>query len=144
MKKFIIALTAIMLFTTAIPCQAASKLEKRYAYTLKKLRLDKATEAKFAPVLKAYLTEKKEANKKYDDLKDKYKQAEKAGTLTDAQATQLLDAKFECEVKETAVKKKFYTEFLKVLKPKKAYYAFDFSNDKMSKIEGERNGKDED
>lgn len=144
MKKNIIALIAVLLFTAALPVQAQSKLEKRYAYTLKKLRLDKATEAKFGPILKAYLTEKKEANKKYDDLKDKYKQAEKAGTLTDNQATQLLDAKFECEAKETAVKKKYYTEFLKVVKPKKAYYAFDYSNDKMSKIEGDKNSKDDD
>ncbi len=144
MKKNIFAIIAVLLFTAALPVQAQSKLEKRYAYTLKKLRLDKATEAKFGPVLKAYLTEKKEANKKYDDLKDKYKQAEKAGTLTDNQATQLLDAKFECEVKETAVKKKYYTEFLKVVKPKKAYYAFDYSNDKMSKIEGDKNSKDDD
>lgn len=144
MKKNIIAIIAVLLFTAALPVQAQSKLEKRYAYTLKKLRLDKATEAKFGPILKAYLTEKKEANKKYDDLKDKYKQAEKAGTLTDNQATQLLDAKFECETKETAVKKKYYTEFLKVVKPKKAYYAFDYSNDKMSKIEGDKNNKDDD
>ena len=115
---------------------AASKLEKRHAYTLKNLNLDKKTEAAFSPILMQYLAEKKAAGKKYDDLKDKYKAAEKAGTLTDGQATQLLEAKFECDAAELEVKKRFYPEFLKVLKPKKVYYAFDLSNDKMSKIEG--------
>jgi len=137
MKKFILSLlAAVTLLTAATPVCAQSKLEKRYAYTLRNLKLDKATEAKFGPVLKAYLTDKKAAEKKYDDLKDKYKSAEKAGTLTDAQATQLLDAKFECAAKELEVKKKYHTEFLKILKPKKAYYAFDYANDKMSKIDG--------
>lgn len=123
-------------FTFATTLRAESKLEKRYAYTLKNLKLDKETAAKFGPVLKAYLTEKKAANQKYDDLKDKYKSAEKSGTLTDSQATQLVEAKMECDAKELEVKKKYYEEFRKVLKPKKIYYAFDLSNDKMSKIEG--------
>ena len=137
MKTRLLTLCLLVLactFTTTL--RAESKLEKRYAYTLKNLKLDKETEAKFGPVLKAYLTEKKAANKKYDDLKDKYKSAEKAGTLTDSQATQLLDAKLECAAKELEVKKKYYEEFRKILKPKKIYYAFDLSNDKMSKIEG--------
>lgn len=133
---FLSLLAAVTLLTAATPALAQSKLEKRYTYTLRNLKLDKATEAKFGPVLKAYLTEKKAAEKKYDDLKDKYKSAEKAGTLTDAQATQLMDAKLECAAKELEVKKKYYTEFQKVLKPKKVYYAFDYANDKMSKIEG--------
>ena len=144
MKHLLIALTTLLLLGNVMPAQAGSKLEKRYAYTLRNLKLDKATEAKFGPVFKAYLTEKKAAGKKYDDLKDKYKAAEKAGTLTDAQATQLLDAKFECEAAETAVKTKYYTEFRKILKPKKVYYAFDYSNDKMSKIEGTKADKNDD
>lgn len=137
MKKFLLCLMAtLVLSMSATPLYAKSKLEKRYEYTLRGLKLDKATEAKFAPVLKAYLTEKKAANQAYDDLKDKYKTMEKAGTLTDAQAKQLLDAKFEAEAKELTVKKKYYAEFSKLLKPKKVWYAFDLSNDKMSKIEG--------
>ncbi len=127
-------LALCLLGTTTVFAQ--SKLEKRYEYTLKNLRLDKATEAKFAPVLRAYLTEKKEAGDIYDDVKKKYKAAEKAGTLTDAQATQLLNAKMESDEKELEVKKKYLPEFKKVLKPKKVYYAFDLANDKMSKIEG--------
>lgn len=136
MKKITILLLSAVLLSVSTATFAASKLEKRHAYTLKNLNLDKKTEAAFSPILMQYLAEKKAAGKKYDDLKDKYKAAEKAGTLTDGQATQLLEAKFECDAAELEVKKRFYPEFLKVLKPKKVYYAFDLSNDKMSKIEG--------
>jgi len=137
MKRFLsILLVAVFALTAAnVSLSAKSKLEKRYEYTLFKLKLDKQTEARFAPVLKAYLTEKKAANDPYDDLKKKYQAAEDAGTLTDSQARQLLDAKFEAEAKELAIKKKYYTEFCKILKLKKVWYAFDYSNDKMSKIE---------
>ncbi len=137
MKKIVILLVSAFLFGISVtPVSAQKKLEKRYEYTLKNLRLNKETEAKFAPVLRAYLTEKKAANEKYDNLKDKYKAAEKAGTLTDSQATQLLDAKFECDAKELDVKKKYYEEFKKILKPKKIFYAFDYASEKLSKIEG--------
>lgn len=137
MKQFITTLlAATILFGISASAIAQSKLEKRYAYTLKNLRLDKATEAKFAPVLRAYLKEKKEAGDIYDDLKKKYKAAEKAGTLTDAQATQLLNAKIDSEGKVLIVKRKYQAEFLKYLKPKKVYYAFDFAGDKISKIDG--------
>ncbi len=131
----VVLLTACLLLGTT-QAFAQSKLEKRYTYTLKNLHLDKKTEAQFAPVLKAYLTEKKAAGDIYDDVKKKYKAAEKAGTLTDTQATQLLNAKIESEQKELDVRKKYLPEFQKVLKPKKVYYAFDLAGDKMSKIDG--------
>ena len=132
MKRLItLLLVAVFTLNAATTVSAKSKLEKRYEYTLKNLRLDKQTEAKFAPLLKAYLTERKAANDIYDDVKDKFKAAEKAGTITDNQAKQLMDAKLESEAK-----KKYYPEFAKVLKMKKVWYAFDLANDKMSKIEG--------
>ena len=130
------ALLAAFLLVGTASVFAQSKVEKRYAYTLKNLHLDKKTEAQFGPVLKAYLTEKKAAGDIYDDVKKKYKAAEKAGTLTDAQATQLLNAKIQSEQKELDVRKKYLPEFQKILKPKKVYYAFDYANDKISKIDG--------
>lgn len=138
MKRLITLLLVAAFALTAVTnsASAKSKLEKRYEYTLKNLKLDKQTEAKFAPLLKAYLTERKAANDVYDDVKEKYKAAEKAGTLTDAQAKQLMDAKLASEAKELEAKKKYYPEFAKVLKMKKVWYAFDLANDKMSKIEG--------
>ena len=136
MKRIILLLVVSLALTATTSVYAKTKLEKRYEYTLRKLKLDKATEAKFGPVLKAYLTERKAANDVYDDIKDKYKSAEKAGTITDAQAKQLMDAKLESEAKELAAKKKYYPEFAKILKMKKVWYAFEYANDKMSKIEG--------
>ena len=137
MKPILTALLAITLlcapFTSA---SAGTKMDKRHAYVLQNLKLDKKTEAAFSPILMGYLKAKKEANKAYDDLKDKYKSMEKAGTLTDGQATQLLDAKLACAAKELEVKKQYYEEFKKILKPKKIWYAFDLANDKMSKIDG--------
>ena len=137
MKQIIsFMLTVILLGGFSTTAFAQTKVDKRYAYTLKKLRLDKATEEKFGPVLKAYLKERKAAGDIYDDVKGKYKAAEKAGTLTDAQATQLLEAKIQSEEKELAVRRKYTEEFKKMLKPKKVYYALDYANDKTSKIEG--------
>lgn len=115
---------------------AQSKVEKRYTYTLTNLKLDKATEGRFAPVLKAYLKEKKEAGDIYDNVKDKYKAAIKAGTITDKQATELINAKLASEARELEVRKKYQEQFSAVLKPKKVYYAFDLANEKISKIEG--------
>ncbi len=136
MKKIIFLLCASIFMLSATPAFAGPKMDKRHAYVLKNLELDKKTEAALSPVLMKYLQDKKEANKKYDDLKDKYKSAEKAGTLTNAQATELLNAKFERDAKELAVKKRYYTEFLKILKPKTVWYVFDLSNDKKEKIDG--------
>lgn len=137
MKKTItILLAAVLAFGLSTTADAQSKVERRYAYTLKNLRLDKATESKFAPVLMEYLKAKKAAGDIYDNIKDKYKSAEKAGTLTDNQAAQLLEAKIKSEEQELVVRRKYTEEFKKVLKPKKVYYAIDFANEKMSVIDG--------
>lgn len=123
--------------TTSTVC-AASKLEMRHAYTMRHLKLDKATAAKFAPVLHKYLEERKAAGDKYDEVKDKYKDAIKAGTITSAQGKALMDAKLASEALELTAKKKYYPEFLKVLKADKVFLAFEFANDKKSKIEADR------
>ena len=131
-----LALALLFVFGQPASAQAGRKLEARYAYTMRLLKLDKQTAAKFGPVLHKYLEEMKEAGDPYDAVKDKYKAAEKAGTITDAQGTALMEAKLTAEAKELAVKKKYYPEFRKLLKGNKVYYAFKYSNDKMSKIEG--------
>lgn len=124
------------LFTTSSTAQ--TKREIRVAYVLEHLSLDKATAAKFKPVLNAYLKEMKDAKDIYDDVKDKYKEQEKSGKLTDSQANQLLKAKLESDTKELAIRKKYQPKFVTILKGAKAYYAFDLANDKMSKITGEK------
>ena len=135
----ILSILAVITILAAFPCHCAmagTKMDKRIDYTLRNMKLDKQTQTSFEPMLRQYLTEKKEATKAYEDLKDKYKSAKKAGTLTDKQATQLLNAKLAADAAEIKVKIKWRTEFAKVLSPKQIFYAFDYSGDKMSKIEG--------
>ncbi|MDE7378454.1 MAG: hypothetical protein K2N13_05755 [Paraprevotella sp.] len=136
-----ISLWALLLICTTLstPAMAQSNLELRHQYVMKNLKLNKELTGKFSPVCKNYLEELKIAKSEYSKLKDKYKDAEKNGTLTNGQAEQLLNAKFEADAKELAVRKKYYEEFKKVLPLKKVYYAFDLANDKKSKVKGEKN-----
>ena len=134
-RTFIIAAICCITLAMTAPAQAGEKTEKRVAYTLRNMHLNKQTQAAFEPLLRQYLAEKKVATKEYDNLKDKYKSAKKSGTLTDSQATQLLDAKFKADAAELEVKRKWRKEFLRVLTAKQTYYAFDYAGDKMSKIE---------
>lgn len=136
-----INLWALLLICTTLsaPAMAQSNLELRHQYIVKNLKLNKEQTGKFSPVCKNYLEELKVAKSEYSKLKDKYKDAEKNGTLTNGQAEQLLNAKFEADAKELAVRKKYYEEFKKVIPLKKVYYAFDLANDKKSKVKGEKN-----
>ncbi len=138
MKKVVLGLCCLLCLALVAPTATAqTNRQLRHAYVMKNLDLSKEQSARFAPVLKAYLDELKEAKSNYDKLKDKYRDMEKAGTLTNSQAEQLLNAKFDADAKELVVKKKFYAEFKKVLPLKKVWYAFDLANDKKSKVRGE-------
>lgn len=145
MNRIISLCCMILLACTVIPSASAqSNQELRYQYVMKNLKLDKSTATKFGPVLKNYLQELKQAKSGHSKLKDKYKDLEKAGTLTNGQAEQLLNAKFDADAKELVVKKKFYAEFKAVLPLKKVYYAFDLANDKKSKVRGTAKSNDDD
>lgn len=135
-KQIPLCCALLLACATCLPVSAQSNRELRYQYVMKNLKLDKTATAKFGPLLKSYLEELKQAKSGYDKLKDKYKDMEKAGTLTNGQAEQLLNAKFDADAKELAVKKKYYAEFKTVLPLKKVYYAFDLANDKKSKVQG--------
>lgn len=136
MRKLLLAAICCITLTAVQPAQAGRKTDLRVAYTMRNMHIDKKTQAAFEPLLRQYLEEKKAATQTYEDLKDKYKAARKAGTITDSQATQLLDAKFKADAAELEVKRKWRPKFAEVLKPKHVYMAFDYSGDKMSKIEG--------
>ena len=69
MKKILFLLLTAFLLSITTTTFAGAKMDKRHAYTLKNLKLDKKTQAQFSPILMQYLQDKKEANKKYDDLK---------------------------------------------------------------------------
>ncbi len=138
MKKIVLGLCCLLCLALVSPTATAqTNRQLRHAYVMKNLNLNKEQTARFGPVLKAYLDELKEAKSNYDKLKDKYRDMEKAGMLTNSQAEQMLNAKFDADAKELVVKKKFYVEFKKVLPLKKVWYAFDLANDKKSKVRGE-------
>ena len=137
-----VLLVFLLAMATCSVAMAQSKADRRVAYTLRNMHLNKQTEAQLEPLLRQYLKEKKTATKAYDDLKDKHKAAIKAGTLTDSQASQLLAAKFVADSAEAVVKRKYVPVFSRVLKPKQVYYVFDYIGDKMSKIDGK--SKDDD
>lgn len=144
MKRIAIVL-CILSLCLGFTAQAASpsKAEKRIAYTLKNLRLNEAQRKSITPLLQAYLSEIKEAKKPYSALKDKYKTAIDKGTLTDAQAEQLLKAKFAFDIKEAGIRQKYMPKFATAIPYKKVYLCFDFINDKMSKIEGRKGSQDD-
>lgn len=146
MKKLIPVLcTLTFVFCLSISSHAATptKAEKRIAYTLKNLKLNEAQRKSITPMLKDYLDEIKEAKKTYSNLKDKYKTAIDKGTLTDAQAQQLLQAKFAFDIKEAGIRQKYMSKFATTIPYKKVYLCFDFINDKMSKIEGKKNSQED-
>lgn len=138
-------LAMLFTFTLNVSAQATSKAQKRIAYTVKNLKLNDAQRKAVTPILTAYLTDVKVAKKKYSDLKDKYKTNIDKGTLTDKMAQALLEAKFEFDGKEAAIKKSYLPKLASAIPYKKVYYCFDLINDKMSKVEGRKSkGNDDD
>lgn len=144
-------LTIIACLTLLIICSSAyaagpTKSERRIAYTIKNLKLNAQQQKAIKPLLVSYLEDIKEAKKQHKALEKKHESAIKNGTLTDAQAKALLQAKFECDQKETAVKKNYLPKFSAAIPAKKVFLLYDFINDKMSKVDGAKkaSAKDED
>ncbi|MCD8302752.1 MAG: hypothetical protein LUC44_07015 [Prevotellaceae bacterium] len=142
MRKIIIIL-ALALCPFATVCLAQSNRDARVNYVLKNLGINSDTQKKLRPLLEAYLKEKKAASDDYNALKSKLKSNISSQTLTNDQATKLLSLKWAAESKETAVKKKYTTEFCTVLSAKKTYKCFDLLNDKKSKVQGKQKDADD-
>jgi hypothetical protein len=145
MKKlimtFLIALLPVVGITNA---SAQTKEQIKSSYVLKNLRLDKNTASKFKPLFLNYLKEMKEAKDVYDNVKDKYKASIKKGTLSDSQADQLLNAHWNSDAREIAVKKKYTTIFTSCIGAKRTFLAFDYASDSMKKMKGETKKSSED
>lgn len=147
MKRIAIALCTMMLafvLSTQVNAATPTKAQKRIAYTIKNLKLNNEQKTALTPMLASYLAEVKAAKETYSNLKDKLKNAIDKGTLTDSQAQQLMKAKYEFEAKEVTIKQKYMTKFASAIPYKKVYVCFDLINDKMSKIEGKKQAKDDD
>ena len=133
MKHFI--LIAAMLFSLALAmpssAQAGGKRDARVAYVLKNLRLKPDVEAKFKPLLEAFLKELSEVKDPYEDLKDDLQDAIDANKLTAAQCDQLFELKQKQEEQEPAVLRKWYAKFKTVITTQQAYKAMKLSDDKL-------------
>lgn len=139
MKRFQAIIVCIVMLTvcsTALYAAGPTKSERRIAYTIKNLKLNAQQQKALKPLLATYLDDMKEAKKQHKALEKKYENAIKTGTLTDAQAKALLQAKFESDQKETIVKKSYLPKFTATIPAKKVFLLYDFINDKMSKVDG--------
>lgn len=128
-------LIAAMFFCLAVTlptsAQAGKKRDARVAYVLKNLRLKPDVQAKFKPVLDAYLKELSDLKDPYKKLKDDLQDAIDANKLTAAQCDQLFEAKQKQEDKEPALNRKWYAKFKTVITAQQAYKAMKLSDDKL-------------
>ncbi|MBR1498891.1 MAG: hypothetical protein IJ615_04585 [Bacteroidaceae bacterium] len=119
---------AVGMPTTA---QAGAKRDARVAYVLKNLKLKSDVEAKFKPLLEAFLKELSDLKDPYQDLKDELQDAIDANKLTASQCDQLFELKQKQEEKEPAVLRKWYAKFKTVITTQQAYRAMKLSDDKL-------------
>ncbi len=133
MTCIVIALSLILGMTFAsTTCMAQTAKEKaKCAYVIKNIKLDKAKQDQFSTLFYAYLKEKKQVTSVFDDMKDNLKDNIDKGTITEAQAQQLLNNRWTADEKEVQVRKKYSPLFTKMLGAKQAYYVFKFANDKL-------------
>lgn len=145
MKKLIMAfLIALLPVAGVISASAQNKEQIKSSYVLKNLRLDKNTASKFKPLFLNYLKEMKEAKDIYDNIKDRCKASIKKGTLSDSQAEQLLNAHWNSDARELAVKKKYTTIFTSCIGARRTFLVFDYASDSMKKMKGETKKSSED
>lgn len=128
------ALSIALSFTFGnVTGQAQTAKEKaKCAYVIKNVKLDKAKQSPFSTTFYEYLKERKQARAPFEDMKDKLKDNIKAGTITEAQAQQLLNNKWIADEKEVQVRKKYTPIFVKIIGAKKTYDVFRFANDKIN------------
>ena len=119
---------AVGMPTTA---QAGAKRDARVAYVLKNLRLKSDVEAKFKPLLEAFLKELSDVKDPYEDLKDELQDAIDANKLTAAQCDKLFALKQKQEEQEPPVLRKWYAKFKTVLTTQQAYKAMKLSDVKL-------------
>jgi Spy/CpxP family protein refolding chaperone len=91
------------------------------AHVTHELKLTPEESQAFWPVHAKYMEEMKALRK---ERKGIMKDAKDDGEITDEEAKTMMNSHFEMKEKELAIEKKYHTEFLKVLPPKKVakYY----------------------
>lgn len=133
MKQFMLIMAMFLSLALIVPtsAQAGKKRDARVAYVLKNLRLKSDVEAKFKPLLDAFLKELSDVKDPYEDLKDELQDAIDANKLTAAQCDKLFELKQKQEESEPAVLRKWYAKFKTVITTQQAYRAMKLSDDKL-------------
>lgn len=133
MKHFTYIAAMLVCLAVGMPttAQAGPKRDARVAYVLRNLRLKSDVEAKFKPMLEAFLKELSDVKDPYEDLKDELQDAIDGGKLTASQCDQLFELKQKQEEQEPPVLRKWYAKFKTVLTTQQAYRAMKLSDDKL-------------
>lgn len=133
MKHFTYIAAMLVCLAVGMPttAQAGAKRDARVAYVLRNLRLKSDVEAKFKPMLEAFLKELSDVKDPYEDLKDELQDAIDGGKLTAAQCDKLFELKQKQEEQEPPVLRKWYAKFKTVLTTQQAYRAMKLSDDKL-------------
>lgn len=128
-----LAVTLVAAFTLCLTARAegpSKKDAKRLAYVVKGLKLNKTEQTRLAPVFYAYLKQLHAAKDVYNAPKRQLKAKIDAGRLSQSEARNLLNAHWQADEKEVAVKKKYTPLFIEQLGPQRTYQLFRLANDK--------------
>lgn len=137
--KFLMILAAVIMFSSAVCAQEKKqaptpeqRIEKRVERMQKKLMLDDATAAKFAPIYKEYLQAKYAARptcKKYENP-------------TDSQIKENIGKRLDAQQKSLDVEKKYYKKLSSILSGRQLQQIFCKDNKKAYFEKGKKfNGR---
>lgn len=142
-RNLIILLISAAFIFSSTSAEAMTKKELRVAYVLKNLGVKREIQAQLRPILIEYLNAKKEANKTYDAMKQKYEFKIENDKLSESEAEALLNAKWAAATAELNVKKTYDKKIRQIISAKKTYKCFSLLNDKASKFNGGKKGAGE-
>lgn len=135
MNRFILTLTLTCAMTSAFAAsQKKSKSELKADYVVAGLKLDKTKQAKLKPLVLQYFKDVKSAKTAEGTLKKKYKDAIKKNQLTDAQADELLKARWTEDAKLASVHEGYTVKFKQVISAKQVYRLFKLAKESSKKI----------
>ena len=131
-KMFLGAAFALMLVmpANAQRNQKAQKMSPEQAIEMKtnrmakRLMLDDATTAKFAPIYKEYLTELQECTKNCPKAANCPANGQKCAAMTDADIEKCMEQRFDMQQKKLDIRKNYYKKLKSVLNMKQMQALF--------------------
>lgn len=99
-------------------------IEMRTNRMAKRLMLDDATTAKFAPIYKEYLTELQECTKNCPNAANCSANGQKCAAMTDADIEKCIEQRFDMQQKKLDIRKNYYKKLKSVLNMKQMQALF--------------------